>query len=107
LIAFCFPKLWFFAIPALLKLLDNELSKIDFKPNYKFWMTIIIFALILGQCLRVGILTYQAWSYTQDSNCYTVNHEYLARAQGKVINTNQASIYGYNACLKNEELGYG
>ena len=102
LLAFCFPKLWFFAIPALLMFLDQVLSKLDFKPNYKFWMSIIIFSLILGQVIRVGALTYSSWSYTQDSNCYTVNHEYLARVQGKSLYYNQATIYEYEECLQQE-----
>ena len=106
-ISFAFPKLWFFAIPLLLKLIDTGLSELDWKPNYKFFMTIIVFSLMLGQCLRVGINTYQAWSYTQDSDCYLVNHEYLARVQGKVLYTNQAPMYEYNKCLKQEGLRNG
>jgi len=107
LIAFCFPKLWFFAIPLMLKLLDTWLSSVELKPNFLFYMKIIIFALLLGQVLRVGVLTYSSWSYEQSSNCYTVNHEYLARVQGKSINTNQATIYEYKECLKREGLSHG
>jgi hypothetical protein len=107
LISFLFPKLWFFSIPAMLIFIDEGLSKLDFKKNYLFYMQIIVFALLLGQCLRVGVLTYNAWSYTQESNCYLVNHEYLARVQGEVINTNQATIYEYNECLKKEGLELG
>ena len=99
--------MWFFFIPLTLKLLDTFLSEIDWKPNYRFWMTIIIFALLLGQGLRVGINTYLMWSYETDSNCYTVNHEYLARAQGKSLNYNQQSIYEYEECLKREGLANG
>jgi len=107
LVAFFFPKLWFFSIPLLLKFIDVGLSELDWKPNYLFYMRIIVFALILGQCLRVGINTFDVWNYSQTSNCYTVNHEYLARVQGKSLNYNQASIGMYNACLKNEGFDSG
>lgn len=107
LIAFCFPKLWFFAIPMLIKTIDTGLIKLDFKQNYKFYMTIIVFALLLGQFMRVGIFTYQAWSYEQDSKCYTVNHEYLGRLKGISLNYNQASIVEYNECIKREATHNG
>lgn len=102
LFAFCFSRLWFFAIPSMIKFVDKWIQKISSRPNYKFYMSIIIFALILGQGLRVGLLTYTSWNYGQDSNCYTVNHEYLARIQGKSLNYNQASIHEYNKCIEKE-----
>jgi len=103
IVSFLFPKLWFFAIPQMLVLIDAWLSTIDFKPNYKLYVSYVVFALILGQCLRVGINTYEAWSFdTSSTNCFTVNHEYLARARGKSLNYNQAPIDVYNECLKNE-----
>ena len=108
LISFAFPKLWFFAIPLMIKIIDTGLKQLDFKPNYKFYITIIIFALLLGQFMRVGINTYQAWSFdTTNTNCFTVNHEYLARIQGKSLNYNQATIYEYEKCLQNEALQNG
>lgn len=108
LIAFVFPKLWFLAIPMMLKVFDDGLSLFDWKPNYLFWMKIIVFALILGQVLRVGIYTHEAWNYPiTDSNCYLVNHEYLARVKGISLNYNQASIDMYNECLKKEDLNHG
>jgi hypothetical protein len=108
LIAFVFPKLWFLAIPMMLKVFDVGLSQFDFKPNYLFWMKIIVFALLLGQVLRVGLFTFEAWNYnTDNTKCFTVNHEYLARVKGISLNYNQASIYEYNECLKKEDLNHG
>jgi hypothetical protein len=103
LISFFFPKLWFFAIPFLIKIIDEGLKEIDWKPNYRFWISIIIFALTFGQLIRVASLTYQAWSYdTSTTNCFTVNHEYLARLQGKSLYYNQAPIDTYNECVQKE-----
>lgn len=108
LIAFVFPKLWFLAIPMMLKVFDVGLSQFDFKPNYLFWMKIIVFALLLGQVLRVGLFTFEAWNYnTDNTKCFTVNHEYLARVKGISLNYNQASIDEYNKCLINEGLHNG
>lgn len=108
LIAFVFPKLWFLAIPMMLKVFDVGLSQFDFKPNYLYWMKIIIFALLLGQVLRVGLFTFEAWNYdTDNTKCFTVNHEYLARVKGISLNYNQASIDMYNECLKKEDLNHG
>lgn len=105
LFSFCFPKLWFLAIPAMINFIDAGLTKLDFKQNYKFYITLIVFALLLGQFLRVSILTYEAWSFdTSKTNCFTVNHEYFARLQGKSLNYNQASIVEYDKCLKKEAL---
>jgi hypothetical protein len=87
----------------MIKVIDTGLKELDFKPNYKFYTTIIIFGLLLGQGLRVGINTYEAWNFdTTTTNCFTVNHEYLARVEGKSLNYNQASIDEYQACLKTE-----
>lgn len=108
LLAFVFPKLWFLAVPMLLKVFDTGLSEFDWKPNYLFWIKIIIFALLLGQVLRVGLFTYQAWNYDTDSTkCFLVNHEYLARIKGISLNYNQASISMYNECVAQEELNHG
>jgi hypothetical protein len=108
LIAFVFPKLWFLAIPMMLKVFDVGLCQFDFKPNYLFWMKIIVFALLLGQVLRVGLFTFEAWNYnTDNTKCFTVNHEYLARVKGISLNYNQASIDMYNECLKKEGLNHG
>ena len=65
-------------------------------------MTCIIVGLLIGQTIRVGFNTWMTWTYEQDSACYTVNHEYLARIQGKSLYFNQASLYEYNQCLLNE-----
>ncbi|MEI7961182.1 MAG: hypothetical protein WCI04_02500 [archaeon] len=105
LISFAFPKLWFFAIPIIIKTIDTGLKQYDYKPNFNFWMTVIIYGLLIGNFIRVGALTYEAWSYdTSQTNCFTVNHEYLARVEGKSLNYNQASIDEYNACVKKEKL---
>lgn len=103
LISFCFPKLWFLAIPMLLKVIDTILNEFEFKINFNQVMTCIIFGLILGQGLRVGINTFEAWNFdTSSTNCFTVNHEYLARIEGKSLYYNQASIDMYNECLLQE-----
>jgi hypothetical protein len=107
LLSFIFPKLWFFSIPFMLQTIDFVLCQLDFKKNYRFYMSCIVCGLLIGQVVRVGVNTYLAWSYTQESDCYTVNHEYLARIQGKVLYTNQASIYEYNECLKAEGSDHG
>jgi hypothetical protein len=107
LIAFCFPKLWFLAIPNILIVIDICLNLLQDRKNYMFFMQCLVFALILGQVLRVGILTYEAWNYKQESNCYLVNHEYLARIQGKSLYYNQASLSTYNECLSQEGLHNG
>ena len=108
LISFCFPKLWFLAIPMLLKVIDTILNDFEFKINFNQVMTCIIFGLILGQGLRVGINTFEAWNFdTSSTNCFTVNHEYLARVKGISLNYNQASIDIYNECLKKEDLNHG
>lgn len=108
LLAFAFPKLWFLAVPVLLKVFDRGLSLFEHKPNYLYFMKIIIFALLLGQVLRVGLNTFEAWNYnTDNTKCFTVNHEYLARVKGISLNYNQASIYEYNECLKKEGLNHG
>lgn len=108
LISFCFPKLWFLAIPMLLKVVDTILNEFEFKINFNQVMTCIIFGLILGQGLRVGINTFEAWNFdTSDTKCFLVNHEYLARVKGISLNYNQASIDMYNECLKKEDLNHG
>lgn len=108
LASFCFPKLWFLAIPMLLKVVDTILNEFEFKINFNQVMTCIIFGLILGQGLRVGINTFEAWNFdTSDTKCFLVNHEYLARVKGISLNYNQASIDMYNECLKKEDLNHG
>lgn len=104
LLSFFFPKLWFFAIPFFVQSIDLTLSSIDFKNNYKFYMSCIMLGLLIGQTVRVGVNTWFAWTYETDSKCYLVNHEYLARVKGISLNYNQASIYEYNECLKNERI---
>lgn len=108
LLSFCFPKLWFLSIPMMLKVIDVVLNAFEFKPNYNLYMKYIIFALILGQSLRVGINTFEAWNFDTDSTkCFTVNHEYLARVKGISLYYNQAPIDTYNNCLEEEELLHG
>jgi len=108
LVSFCFPKLWFLSIPMMLKVIDTILSEFEFKPNYQLYMKYIIFALILGQALRVGINTFQEWNVDTDSTkCFTVDHEYLARVKGISLYYNQAPIDTYNNCLKQEALLHG
>lgn len=106
-LSFVFPKLWFLAIPGMLLILDFVIKKFITYKNFKFFITILIFSLILGQVLRVGLFTFEAWNYPTNSKCYTVDHEYLARLKGISLNYNQASIYEYNKCLINEGLPNG
>ena len=106
-LSFVFPKLWFLAIPGMLLILDFVIKKFITYKNFKFFITILIFSLILGQVLRVGLFTYEAWNYPTNSKCYTVDHEYLARLKGISLNYNQASIYEYDKCLINEGLHNG
>lgn len=102
LLSFVFPKLWFFSIPVLVIVIDFLLEKF-WSPKFVFYLKFVVFALIVGQMLRVGFLTHEAWNYPiTDSNCYLVNHEYLARIEGKSLNYNQVSLYDYNECLKSE-----
>jgi len=102
LVGFIFPKLWFLCIPLMLVTIDFLLKRF-YEPKNMLWlMQIIIFALLLGQVLRVGFYTYESWNYPTNTKCYLVNHEYLARVKGISLNYNQASIYEYNTCLKNE-----
>jgi hypothetical protein len=75
------PKLFILGIPTLMKFTDEIIDKILQVENKKFFLTIIIFALLLGQLLRVGIYEYNSATRTiENENCVTVNDEYFLRA---------------------------
>ena len=95
-----FPKLFIFGTPILLKFIDEILDKILKKENTKYIITIIVFALILGQGLRVGINTYNSWTRTiENESCVTVNDEYFLRAtKGLNYSYNQISTQEVNLC---------
>jgi len=95
-----FPKLFIFGIPILMKFIDEILHKALKKENLKFYIKLIIFALILGQFLRVGIYEYN--SYTRiinDEDCVLVNDEYFLRAtKGLNYTYNQLDVEAVEKC---------
>ena len=63
------------------------------KPNSKQIMAIILFALLIGQFIRVGYYTYDSWTREiSDENCVTVDDEYFLRAT-KGLNYTYNQIY--------------
>jgi len=75
------PKLFILGIPTLMNFTDELITKILKIENKKFYLTIIIFALLLGQFLRIGIYEYNSYTRViEDENCVTVNDEYFLRA---------------------------
>lgn len=75
------PKLFILGIPTLMKFTDELITKILKVENKKFYLTVIIFALLLGQFLRVGIYEYNSYTRViENENCVTVNDEYYLRA---------------------------
>ena len=75
------PKLFILGIPTLMNFTDELITKILRIENKKFYLTIIIFALLLGQFLRIGIYEYNSYTRViEDENCVTVNDEYFLRA---------------------------
>jgi len=100
LIILFFPKLFFIIIPFLIKFIDEILDKMLKIPSKKELIFIIMFALVLGQFIRVGINTYNSWNRTvEDENCVTVNDEYFLRAtKGLNYSYNQLSIEDVIKC---------
>ena len=95
-----FPKLFIFGVPILIKFVDELIDKILKVENKKFYLTIIIFALLLGQFLRVGIYEYNSYTRViEDENCVTVNDEYFLRATKSLNYTyNQIDIGQVEKC---------
>ena len=95
-----FPKLFIFGVPILIKFVDELIDKILKVENKKFYLTIIIFALLLGQFLRVGIYEYNSYTRViEDENCVTVNDEYFLRAtKGLNYTYNQIDIGQVEKC---------
>ena len=95
-----FPKLFIFGVPILIKFVDELIDKILKVENKKFYLTIIIFALLLGQFLRVGIYEYNSYTrIIEDENCVTVNDEYFLRAtKGLNYTYNQIDIGQVEKC---------
>lgn len=94
------PKLFIIGIPTLMKFTDELIHKILKVENKKFYLTIIIFALLLGQFLRVGIYEYNSYTRViEDEKCVTVNDEYFLRAtKGLNYTYNQISIQEQEKC---------
>ena len=94
------PKLFIFGIPTLIKFIDEITDKILKVENKKFILTIIIFALVLGQFLRVGIYEYNSYTRViENENCVTVNNEYFLRAtKGLNYTYNQIDMEGVKKC---------
>ena len=94
------PKMFIFIIPNLIVFIDKALDYIQTKPNHKFLFTIIVFSLLLGQTISVGINTSESWNRTIiDENCVTVNDEYFLRAtKGLNYSYNQLSIQEQELC---------
>jgi len=101
-----FPKLFIFGVPVLMKFVDEILHKALQKENLRFYIHLIIFALIIGQCLRVGIYEYNsATRVIEDERCVTVNDEYFLRAtKGLYYTYNQITIKDVEEC-KLKKLG--
>jgi len=95
-----FPKLFILGIPVLMKFVDEIIDKALKVENKKFLLTILIFALILGQFLRVGIYEYNsATRVIEDEDCVTVNDEYFLRAtKGLYYTYNQITIKDVEEC---------
>jgi hypothetical protein len=95
-----FPKLFIFGVPVLIKFVDELIDKIIKIENKKFYLTIIIFALLVGQLGRVGINTYNSWNReVEDQDCVTVNDEYFLRAtKGLNYTYNQIDIQEREIC---------
>jgi hypothetical protein len=94
------PKLFIFGVPTLIKFVDELIDKILKIENKKFYLTIIIFALLVGQLGRVGIHTYNSWNReVEDQDCVTVNDEYFLRAtKGLNYTYNQIDIQEREIC---------
>ena len=94
------PKLFIFGVPTLMKFTDEIIHKVLKDENKKFYLTIIIFALLLGQFLRVGINTHESWTRTiENEDCVTVNDEYFLRATKSLNYTyNQIDIGQVEKC---------
>ena len=103
-----FPKLFIFGVPILLKFIDEIMHKALQDKNKRFLIHIIIFSLIIGQCLRVGIYEYNsATRIIEDENCVTVNDEYFLRVtKGLNYTYNQLSIGAVEKCKQNKSVKY-
>ena len=94
------PKLFIIGFPTLMKFTDKIIDKALKIENKKFLLTVIIFALILGQFLRVGIYEYNsATRVIENENCVTVNDEYFLRAtKGLNYTYNQIDTEAVEKC---------
>jgi len=95
-----FPKLFILGLPTLIKFVDELIDKILKVENKKYYLTIILFALILGQFLRVGLYEYNSATRTiENETCVTVNDEYFLRAtKGLYYTYNQIDIDEVKKC---------
>lgn len=83
-----------------MKFVDDVIDKALKDNNKRFFITIIIFSLILGQVLRVGIWEYNSATRTiENENCVTVNDEYFLRAtKGLNYSYNQLTTEAVEKC---------
>lgn len=100
------PKLFIFAMPFLLKFIDYILDKLLSDKNKKVMVAVIMFALLLGSFMRVGLNTYASWArQIEDEDCVTVNDEYFLRAtKGLNYTYNQITIEEANLCKLKKSL---
>lgn len=94
LIVLFFPKLLMLIIPFLLKFIDEILDKMLQIKNKRFYITLLVFGLLIGQITHVAINTSESWNREiKDQECVTVNDEYFLRAT-KGLNYTYNQIYG-------------
>lgn len=100
------PKLFIFAIPFLLKFIDDVLDKMLSDKNKKTMVLVVIFALLVGSFMRVGLNTHNSWTrQVEDIDCVTVNDEYFLRAtQGLNYTYNQITNEEVNICKLKKSL---
>jgi len=98
-----FPKLFILGVPVLMQFIDGLIDKALKEENAKFIITILIFALIVGQVARVGIAEYGSVTRViEDENCVTVNDEYFLRAtKGLNYTYNQLDTGARLKCMTN------
>ena len=84
-----------------MKFIDEIMDKALKDENKKYWITLIMLGLILGQIARVGIYEYNsATRVIENEKCVTVNDEYYLRAtKGLNYSYNQLSTEAREKCL--------
>ena len=92
----------------MLKFIDYVLDKVLSDKNKKTIVMLIMFALLLGSFVRVGLNTYNSWArQIEDEDCVTVNDEYfLSATKGLNYTYNQITIEEANLCKLKKSLLY-